>query len=124
MSLADFAVTLEELGQSIDSFVKNRCEKKSDHLEHKDCGGAIRVGFLNLFYLTEEGGLDPGYDGFGIGPKSVPYCERCFPPDGFNHTYAVRFPILKERKADERGAYILAWGNREIGSGDQTLRLE
>ena len=97
--------------------------RSDDHLVHKDCGGAIRKGFLNLFYLNKDGSLDGRPDGFGIGPKPVPYCERCFPPDGFKHTYAVRFPILRERKADKDGAYKFSWGNRELGAGDQRLLL-
>ena len=124
MPIRDFAVTLDELATAINTFVSNECEKKEDHLAHKNCGGAIRVGFLNLFYLNEnDGTLDPGSDGFGIGPKRVPYCERCFPPDGFKHTYAIRFPILRERKTEHRD-YGLSWGNRELTNGDQRLLLE
>ena len=121
MSLEDFAVTLDELTGAINTFVKSQCEKKDNHLEHKGCGGAIRTGFLNLFYLTEHGGLDPGFDGFGIGPKRVPYCERCFPPDGFNYTYAVRFPILKERKMPPAKDYEFAWGNRFMSQNQGLL---
>ena len=85
MLLVDFAVTLDELAKGINKFVEQDCDKSGSHLTHKNCGGGIRTGFLNLFYLDENGSLDPGDDGFGIGPRKVPYCERCFPPDGFNY---------------------------------------
>ncbi len=111
MSLIEFAPTLDELLKSINLFVKSECEKGDGHLIHKNCGGAIRVGFLNLFYINDNGTLDPGYDGFGIGPKQVPYCEDCFPPNGFNFAYPVRFPILRERCSDQD--YQFTWGNRE-----------
>jgi|SRR3989344_5790187 len=124
MSLSEFAVTIDELRTSIDAFVARECEKKDSHLAHKNCGGAIRGGFLNLFYLKNDGSLDPGSDGFGIGPKSVPYCERCFPPDGFNYTYAVRFPILRERREGQHQNYKFVWGNREFRIGDQRLLLK
>lgn len=124
MSLAEFAITLEELRSSIDLFIKRECEKEGGHLVHKYCREGIRVGFLNLFYLNPDDSLDPGSDGFGIGPIKVPYCERCFPPDGFNHTYAVRFPILRERRTDLDHNYEFSWGNRELKIGDQKLLLE
>lgn len=112
----DCAVTLEELMNATKHFVKQNCEKRGDHLEHKECGGAIRKGFLNSFYINDDGSLDPGDDGFGIGPIAVPYCERCFPPDGFNHSYAVRFPILRERKENNKD-YRINWGNRKTITG-------
>ncbi len=123
MSLADLAPTFDELGNALDVFIAEGCEKKDGILAHKDCGGGIRAGFLNLFYLNDDGSLDPDPDGFGIGPKKVPYCERCFPPDGFNYTYAVRFPVLKERSTQQKD-YVFTWGDREITSGDQTLLLK
>src|SRR3989338_7824503 len=112
MLLADFAVTLEGLKAAVDLFVSEKCEKSDDHLVHKDCGGAIRIGFLNLFYQNDDGSLDPGWDGFGIGPRRVPYCEKCFPPDGFNHRFAVRFPIL--RNAGKRVRPKLTWGSSRL----------
>ncbi len=119
-----FAVTLDELDTAIDTFIKNECEIRDDHYIHRKCGGGIRIGFLNLFYLKEDcWTLDPGPDGFGIGPKRVPYCERCFPPDGFKNAYAVRFPILRERKTGEDENYEFSWGNREISRGKQRLLL-
>lgn len=124
MTLENFAITLEEFNYAIGLFISQKCEKNGDHLVHKDCGGSIRIGFLNLFYLNNDGSLDPGSDGFGIGPKRVPYCERCFPPDGFNHTYAVRFPILRERKTAQNQNYEISWGNRELRSGNQRLLLK
>ncbi|MGD9276006.1 MAG: hypothetical protein PVJ67_02440 [Candidatus Pacearchaeota archaeon] len=122
MSLEEFAVTLEEFDKAINIFIKEKCEKHCDHLVHKNCGGDIRVGFLNLFYLNENGTLDPGEDGFGIGPRRVPYCERCFPPDGFKHTYAYRFPILRERKNNYNCEFT--WGNKEITQGNKKILLE
>lgn len=120
MSLDEFAVTLDELRSAINNFISKRCEKNGDHLVHKDCGGGIRKGFLDLFYLNADHSLDPGGDGFGIGPHPVPYCERCFPPDGFRHTYAVRFPILRERKERQKD-YRFVWGKRALTAGDQRL---
>jgi len=72
------------------------CEKVGSILVHKKCGGAIRKGFMNCFWADSSGALDPGHDGFGIGPIGVPYCERCDPPDGFNYTYAIRVGVIKE----------------------------
>lgn len=112
------AVTIDEFNLALDSFISNECEKNKNLLIHKDCGGAIRIGFLNLFYLNQDGSLDPGNDGFGIGPKKVPYCERCFPPDGFNHTYAIRFPILRQRSENLDENYKFTWGNREVKQED------
>ncbi len=123
MSLVEFAVTIDELGKSIDTFVARECEKKDGHLTHKNCGGSIRIGFLNLFYLNDDCSLDPGSDGFGIGPKRVPYCERCFPPNGFDYTYAVRFPVLRERRESQDQSYKFIWGNREFAVGNQRLLL-
>lgn len=96
MKLPDNAVTLKEFQKIIDSFLSDECQKGSGHLTHKKCGGDIRTGFANLFYLNDDGSLDPGSDGFGIGPKRVPYCENCDPPDGFNHKYACRVPIKQD----------------------------
>lgn len=93
MKLPTEAVTLKEFFSLVDAFIANECEKGSGHLVHKKCGSAIRTGYANLFYVDENGDLEPGRDGFGIGPKSVPYCEKCDPPDGFKHTYARRVPI-------------------------------
>lgn len=120
MSLSEVRVTLKELEEAIKRFIENQCEKCSGHLVHKDCGGAIRIGFLNLFYVNRDGSLDPGSDGFGIGPRRVPYCERCFPPDGFNHTFAVRFPIVKDSEG-KRSGQKLTWGNRELYPSSQAL---
>lgn len=96
MKLPDNAVTLKEFQTLIDSFLSDECQKGGGHLAHKKCGGDIRIGFANLFYLNDDGSLDPGSDGFGIGPERVPYCEKCDPPDGFNHTYARRVPIKRD----------------------------
>lgn len=96
MKLPDRAVTLKELSDIAASFVSSECTKDDGHLVHKECGGAIRIGFVNLFYQNDDGSLDPGYDGFGIGPKRVPYCENCDSPDGFKHTYARRLPIKQD----------------------------
>ncbi len=115
MFLRDCAITLEELTNATKSFVNQECENKNGRLEHKKCGGAIRKGFLNLFYINENGSLDPGEDGFGIGPKKVPYCEKCFPPDGHNYSYAVRFPILKEERKRPEG-YVFYWGNMQTNT--------
>lgn len=120
MPLDDFAITFDELTRAIRTFTSEQCERSGDHIVHKNCGGAIRRGFLDLFYLNEDGSFDPGEDGFGIGPKAVPYCEKCFPPDGFKYTYAVRFPILRERKENPKKlSYV--WGNREAITGSQRL---
>lgn len=116
MSVEDCAATLDELSDALNAFVSQNCEKKAGNLAHKNCGGAIRVGFLNLFYLNEDGSLDSGSDGFGMGPKKVPYCEKCFPPDGFNHTYAFRFPIIKERPPQQ--SYKFTWGRESVSSRD------
>lgn len=95
MKLPDNAVTLQEFNALVDVFLTEECQSGRDHLAHKKCGGAIRVGFANLFYLNKDGCLDPGLDGFGIGPRRVPYCESCNPPDGFHHTYARRVAIKR-----------------------------
>lgn len=107
-------VTLTEFKALIDSFIANECQRGSGHLTHKKCGSAIRTGFANLFYLNEDGSLDPGTDGFGIGPKKVPYCEKCDPPDGFKFTYARRVAIKhdpdeKPRPAPEVTVDDLEW---------------
>ncbi len=96
MKLPDQAVTLREFQALIDSFISTECQRDSGRLIHRGCGGAIRVGFANLFYQSEDGSLDPGHDGFGIGPRRVPYCENCDPPDGFEYTYARRVPIKRD----------------------------
>lgn len=96
MKLPDNAVTLKEFQKMVDSFIADECQRGSGHLTHKKCGGGIRIGFANLFYLDDDDSLDPGSDGFGIGPKRVPYCEKCGPPDGFNHTYTRRVPIKRD----------------------------
>ncbi|MDP2676586.1 MAG: hypothetical protein Q8O83_02800 [bacterium] len=96
MELPDTAVTLKEFTAQIKSFITNECEKGDNHLTHKNCGGGIQIGFANLYYLAEDGSLNPGFDGHGIGPTRVPYCEKCDPPDGSKYTYAERVPILKE----------------------------
>src|SRR3989344_2026216 len=99
MKLPDRPVTLEEFQKMIDVFLSNECQKDGGHLTHKKCSGGIRQGFANLFYQNDDGSLDPGSDGFGIGPKKVPYCENCDPPDGFNYTYACRVPIKRDPSA-------------------------
>lgn len=96
MEMPDTTVTLGEFKALVDSFLSDECEKGNGHLIHKKCGGGIQKGFANLYYLAEDGTLDPGPDGFGIGPVAVPYCENCDPPNGFNHTYARRIPIARE----------------------------
>lgn len=96
MKLPNNAVTLKEFQIAIDSFISEECQKDSGHLIHKKCSGGIRIGFANLFYLNDDGSLDPGSDGFGIGPKQVPYCENCDPPDGFNYSYSRRMPIKRD----------------------------
>jgi hypothetical protein len=124
MSIDEFAVTLDELSDAINYFVTNECQETGNHLIHKDCGGGIRKGFLNLFYFNDDGSLHPGLDGFGIGKKSVPYCEKCFPPNGPNYTYAIRFPILREGKSDGEKNNDFIWGNRELKIGDRKLLLK
>ncbi len=96
MKLPAKAVTLQELQKMIDAFLSDECRKSGGRLLHKKCGGGIRTGFANLFHLNNDGSLDPGSDGFGIGPKRVPYCENCDPPDGCNHTYARRVSIKRD----------------------------
>ncbi len=122
MSFAEFPLTLDELAGAINLFIKRECEKGDGHLVHRDCGSAIRIGYLPLFYLNRDGSLDPGLDGFGIGPKEVPYCEGCFPPDGFKYAYAVRFPILRERRS--RPNFEFVWGNKGTISKNQRLLLK
>jgi len=95
MKLQEEPVTLEEFKKAVDLFIADECERGGGHLVHKKCHGSIRTGFANLFYLNDDGSLDPGGDGFGIGPKKVPYCENCDPPDGFKFTYARRLPIKR-----------------------------
>lgn len=124
MSPAEFAVTLDELQAALNLFLAKECQESGDHLIHRGCGGGIRIGFLNLFYLNDGGSLDPGQDGFGIGPQKVPYCERCFSPDGFNHTYAVRFPILRKRVSEGQRCRILTWGSGKSVAGSLKLHLE
>lgn len=96
MKLPDKSVTLKEFLEMIDAFLSSECQKADGHFVHKKCGGAIRSGFANLFYENADGSLDPGPDGFGIGPEQVPYCENCDPPDGHNHKYARRVPIKRD----------------------------
>lgn len=78
------------------------CETVDGIPRHKKCGGAIRRGFMNCFWVRPDGELDLGVDGFGIGPLPVPYCENCDPPDGFNHTYAIRVGIIPTTGGAER----------------------
>ncbi|MCK5059555.1 MAG: hypothetical protein KAR00_00185 [Candidatus Pacebacteria bacterium] len=96
MELPNNAVTLDKFEKLIEKFITTDSKKEGGRLVHKKCGGTIRIGFVPLFYLGEDGSLDPGPDGFGIGKKRVPYCEKCDPPDGFNFSYARRIPILKQ----------------------------
>jgi hypothetical protein len=124
MGLEDFALTMDELNAAIKSFIDTRCKKGPGYLTHKECGGGIRVGFLNLFYINDDGSLDSGNDGFGIEPKRVPYCERCFPPDGFDYTYAVRFPILRNDSVRKDSNYKFIWGIKELKHKNQTLLLK
>ncbi len=93
MKLPDVPVTLKEFQKMIDVFLSDECQKGDRYLTHKKCGGGIRQGFANLFFINKDGSLDPGHDGFGIGPRRVPYCEECDPPDGCNYTYACRVLI-------------------------------
>lgn len=96
MNLPDRPVTLSEFYKLIAAFLADECQLITDgHLIHKKCGGAIHVGFANLFHINSDGSLDPGHDGFGLGPICVPYCEKCNPPDSFNHAHARRIPILR-----------------------------
>ena len=95
MKIPARAVTIVELRHLIAAFVDDECDKdeRSRRMTHKKCGRLIRTGYFNLFYVNDDGSLDPGIDGFGIGPQQVPYCEKCDPPDGFNHAYARRILI-------------------------------
>lgn len=95
MKIPEKPVTLVEFRELAKAFFKE-CESGGGHLIHKKCGGGIRRGFMNLYYLTPNGELDPGNDGCGIGPVGVPYCENCDPPDGHNYTYSTRVPILRD----------------------------
>ena len=88
-------VTLDALYDLISKYLENCSVERDKYYLHKPCGTKIRVGYFDCFYLRENGTLDPGYDGFGIGPIKVPYCEKCDPPTGFRHSYAVRVPILR-----------------------------
>jgi len=67
-----------ELAAATKNFIEMECEKSSDHLLHKKCGGAIKVGFLHLFHQNDDGSLDPGSDGFGIGPKKFRIAKTAF----------------------------------------------
>lgn len=107
-------ITLDDFEKAIKFFISNACEKKDDHLVHKQCGGSVRIGFINLFYINPDGTLDPGSDGFGIGPKRVPYCEKCFPPNGFNYTYAFRFPITRDENKKQKEQELFTWGNPKL----------
>lgn len=95
MKLPNKAVTLKEFQQLIDSFILNECQQINDHLIHKNCGGAIRIGFVNLVYIGKNKSLNPDVCRFNLGFKRVPYCENCDPPNGLNYTYA-RFVLIKQ----------------------------
>ena len=97
MKLHDKAVTLQEFQAMINSFISEECKKSGGHLVHTQCGGAIKVGFANLFFQNTDGSLDPGIDGFGIGSVRVPYCEKCDPPNGFNYTYTRRVGVARDK---------------------------
>lgn len=119
MKLPDNPVTLEEFHKAINEFIKGECEMGGDHPTHKKCGSGIRVGFVNLFYVNEDGSLEPGGDGFGIGPHRVPYCEKCDPPDGFNYTYARRLGIKRPQNEKPPKKEELTWDDIEwyLGKG-------
>ncbi|MBI2023448.1 hypothetical protein HYT01_02715 [Candidatus Giovannonibacteria bacterium] len=95
MKMPDKAVTLAGFRKMANDFISRECKKSDGHLAHIKCGGSVRVGYANLFYQNKNGSLDPGSDGFGIGPERVPYCENCDPPDGCNYTYSRRVPIKR-----------------------------
>ncbi|MEK7089526.1 MAG: hypothetical protein AAB920_01780 [Patescibacteria group bacterium] len=101
MRLPKNPLTAEEFKRVKKDFFAE-CTKGVDNImRHNGCGGAIRRGFMNCFKaeLKDDGvELDPGEDGFGIGPIDVPYCENCDPPDGFNYTYAIRVGILPAKQ--------------------------
>lgn len=99
MKLPNNPLTEAEFREALNALLAE-CGQADGHQVHKKCGGAVRRGFYNCFAVTPGGSLDPGFDGFGLGPREVPYCEKCDPPDGFNHTYAVRVGIITERRPD------------------------
>ena len=93
VELADNPIKEEDFDAAKSEFLAG-CEKVDGVFRHKKCGGAIRRGFMPCFWVRPDGELDPGSDGFGIGPLPVPYCENCDPPDGFNYAYAIRVGII------------------------------
>ena len=71
-----------------------------------------------------DGSLDPGSDGFGIGPKRIPYCETCFPQNGSNYTYAIRFPILRTREPIKEKSSEFVWDGQVLGNRGPRLLTE
>ena len=95
MNLPSKAVSEADFKKLIKDFISDKCKKVDGRPVCKKCGDGIRTGFANCFFV-ENGVIDAGSDGFGIGPVRVPYCENCDPPDGFNYTYAQRVFIKKK----------------------------
>lgn len=93
MQIPQKPITKQELELIIKKFLE-RCKKQGNGIICGKCGGSIRIGFINCFSADKNESLNPGHDGFGLGPKKVPYCENCDPPDGFDYTYTRRVGII------------------------------
>lgn len=102
MKFDKYTVTEEEFNLGVANFLKG-CRTSDECLVHIACGGAIRQGFYDCYEVI-DGNLDPGPTGFGLGPRKVPYCENCDPPDGVKHTYAVRLGIVMASKRSKQHA--------------------
>lgn len=81
-----------EMGKDIQEYLSQATKTAEGYL--CSCGTAIRQGFVATFPVDAEGTvLDETEQ-----PRKVPYCGKCDPPDGFNHSYARRVFIRIDKK--------------------------
>lgn len=78
-----------QMAKAIKAYLAN-CMKTKNGYRCK-CGQPIRQGFIPTFPVDRNGRLLDDEE----TPRQVPYCERCDPPDGFNHSYARRVFIYE-----------------------------
>lgn len=78
-----------EMGKAIKAYLARGTKKGSQYF--CKCGEPIRMGFVATFPVDRKGNVMETTE----TPRGVPYCEECDPPDGFNHSYAIRVFIYE-----------------------------
>jgi hypothetical protein len=81
-----------EMGKDIQDYLSKATKTGSGYA--CSCGTPIRSGFVATFPVDEKGTVLDEIE----QPRKVPYCEKCDPPDGFNHSYARRVFILLKKE--------------------------